>query len=1679
MALDASNVIMSQANEAPGQISEYQLRNSDNTQTTSSGDSSADWPMYGHDPQHTGRSPFTGPNIPAQKWELYLGLSVSSPPAIGSDGTIYLNTYNYLYAFNPNGSEKWEYITGTHGSSSPAIGSDGTVYVGAGDGLYAINPDGSSKWKFQTNGSVNSTTIAFDGTIYIGSNDKKLYAINPDGSKKWEFVTGGIVYSSPAIGADGTIYVGSYDNYKLYAINPDGSKKWEFITGGLVPASPSIGDDGTIYIGSLDNKLYAMNPDGTKKWEFVTNGQIHASAAIGNDGTIYIGSGDDNLYAINPDGTKIWNFPTASPVSSATIGNDGTIYVTSGRLYAIHPDGSKKWEFIPSSSLNFPPVIDSNGTMYVCSSFGDLYAVDSANSSFSVTINQAENQADPTLKSPVKFTAVFSEPVTDFARRDIALSGTAGATTAVISNPSGDHMTYTIEVSGMVNDGTVIANIYANYVKDATGRIRYASTSIDNTVTYLPEPTVTVNQAEGQIDPTGSSPIRFKAVFRDPVMDFTNGDVTISGTAGATTASVSNPSGDHMTYNIEVSGIPRSGSVWVSIQPDIAHNAAGFPNHASTSTDNSVFYDIGGPVTGRGDWWMFGHDPQHTGLSSFTGPDTPSIRWKYITQQATSSPAMDSNGVIYLSSFNNLVAINPNGSKKWMFAAGDYLEATPAIGSDGTIYVGSSDKKLYAINPDGSKKWEFVTGNAIDSSPAIATDGTIYVGSSGYLYAINPDGSEKWVFPVGNSVPTYPAVAKDGTIYIGSSGYLYAINPNGTSKWKYGTGYYGFTTPAISSDGTIYVGSSIYLYAINPNGTKKWGFTLKGNTSSTPSIGPDGTIYIGSYDYNLYAINPNGSKKWVFATGNYVYSTPAIDTNGTIYLGMNNNNLCAINPNGSKKWALELGLYMYESSPAIGSNGTIYIGSGDGSFYAIGGIPVSINQAADQSDPTNASPVKFTVVFGESVTDFTAKDVILSGTAGATTAVISNPSGDNTTYLVEVTGMKSNGTVIATISADAAHNADGKTSNASTSTDNTVVYQSPYCFVTVNQAAGQADPASTLPIRFTAVFSEPVLDFEAADVILQAPAGALVTNITNPSGDHMTYTIEVGNLSGSAVIRAFIPAGAAHDSNGYSSHASTSTDNTVTYNIGGLVAGHNEWGMFGYDLRHTHSSPFTGPNSPAKKWEYAIGGYVYSSPAIDWNGTIYVGSMDYKVYAINHDGSTKWEFATDNWVFSSPAIDCDGTVYAVSYNGSLYAINPDGSKKWVVSMGGDPWSSPVIGTNGMIYAGAGNDLYAINPDGTVQWTFVAGDKIYSSPAIQYDGTVYVGSSDNKLYAINPDGSKKWEFETGGQVISSPAVGIDGTIYVGSYDNKLYAINTDGSKKWEFTTGGQVYSSSAVGPDGIVYVGSGDNNLYAINPDGSKKWAFATGNQVNSSPTIGSDGTVYVGSNDNNLYAINPDGSKKWNFDVGGMVYSSPTIGSDGTIYVGPYDNGGKLWAIGSAPPTVTDITPNSALAVNSVNITDLTGTGFISGSTVKLTKSGQSDIAASSISVLSSTKITCNFDLAGKTAGKWNVVVTNSDGQTGTLTDGFTVSEGYTLSSTVRLGDYSGTIKGVPVTIDLIADNGIIVRTEKTTLDEQGKFYIHRVQPGTYRVGIKPSHWLRKVTGPVTISNADVDFVIR
>jgi PKD repeat protein len=333
------------------------------------------------------------------------------------------------------------------------------------------------------------------------------------------------------------------------------------------------------------------------------------------------------------------------------------------------------------------------------------------------------------------------------------------------------------------------------------------------------------------------------------------------------------------------------------------------------------------------------------------------------------------------------------------------------------------------------------------------------------------------------------------------------------------------------------------------------------------------------------------------------------------------------------------------------------------------------------------------------------------------------------------------------------------------------------------------------------------------------------------------------------------------------------------------------WPKFQRDLLNTGRSPYNGPQTNNKIWSYTTDKYVYNSPVIGIDGTIYVGSTDKNLYALNRDGTLKWKYSTgSDIVQGAPTIGSDGTIYSTSYDGKLYALNPDGTLKWSYTTD-NRYGSPAIGSDGTIYIGSYYyNLFALNPDGTLKWTYKTGNSICSSPAIGSDGTIYIGSRDKNVYALSPDGTLKWSYTTGGRISnSSPAIGSDGTVYIGSGDSKFYALNRDGTLKWSYTTGGSIVSSPSIGPDGTIYIGSSDNKIYGLNPDGTLKWAYITKGAVQGSAAIGADGTIYIGSSDNKIYGLNSDGTLKWSYTTGGAIQGSPSIGSDGTLYIGSSD----------------------------------------------------------------------------------------------------------------------------------------------------------------------------------------------
>ncbi len=364
------------------------------------GPMNSSWPLFGHDSRHTGRSPYiTVDNLGGLKWKFTTDWLIETSPVIDKNNTIYVASWNYLFAIYPNGTEKWRWNHPTLQDSSPALADDGTIYIGTNvvkksgedksgnQRLFAIHPDGTVKWSFLGSGSFNTPIIDTEGTIYVStfSDDGMFYAVNSNGTEKWHYNAEYFCHAPPAIAEDGSIYFNSQK--ALYAFSSDGTLKWK-LDGSFI-GGPAVGDDGTIYIPCDPSFLYALYPNGTVRWRADTEWGSWATPVIGLDGTIYIGY--KHMFAFHSNGTLKWVFRPDSDewhnIDSQTyaISADGTIYIGTMKdnencyLIAVNPDGTEKWrEWISDWRALSSPIIAEDGTIYIGAVMDDsgvLYAL--------------------------------------------------------------------------------------------------------------------------------------------------------------------------------------------------------------------------------------------------------------------------------------------------------------------------------------------------------------------------------------------------------------------------------------------------------------------------------------------------------------------------------------------------------------------------------------------------------------------------------------------------------------------------------------------------------------------------------------------------------------------------------------------------------------------------------------------------------------------------------------------------------------------------------------------------------------------------------------------------------------------------------------------------------------------------------------------------------------------------------------------------------------------------------------------------------------------------------------------------------------------------------------------------------------------------------------------------------
>ncbi|MFB6120031.1 MAG: PQQ-binding-like beta-propeller repeat protein [Halobacteriaceae archaeon] len=392
-----------------------------------------------------------------------------------------------------------------------------------------------------------------------------------------------------------------------------------------------------------------------------------------------------------------------------------------------------------------------------------------------------------------------------------------------------------------------------------------------------------------------------------------------------------------------------------------------------------------------------------------------------------------------------------------------------------------------------------------------------------------------------------------------------------------------------------------------------------------------------------------------------------------------------------------------------------------------------------------------------------------------------------------------------------------------------------------------------------------------------------------------------------------------------------SSDSDPTTRAGG-AGDDSAWPTFRGDDRNTGCAlnDHAPADYPERKWTVSIGDGVWSSPVVA-DGRLYIGSMDYKVYAIDAaTGEIDWTYETDGPVQSTPTV-ADGRVYVGSFDKHVYCLDAEtGTKQWSHETAGLVNSSPTV-DDSRVYIGSGvigvgevhsylessgvepegGGLYALNREtGALEWRRYPTYRISSTPAV-VDSTVYIGLTDGEpnrplIAALDASsGDAEWEFETNNAAITSPSVQ-SGRVYCATFFGTVHALSTEtGEEAWGFNIGdGDIRGSTAV-CDGSVYVPASGNKLgersdnpvlYSLSVDGDVQWEHEIpgARQMGSSPAVTSD-AIYVGTHFRNggggMYAVSHAGERLWGREVedGEGVGSSPAV-DDGTLYYGA-DNG--------------------------------------------------------------------------------------------------------------------------------------------------------------------------------------------
>jgi outer membrane protein assembly factor BamB len=332
-----------------------------------------------------------------------------------------------------------------------------------------------------------------------------------------------------------------------------------------------------------------------------------------------------------------------------------------------------------------------------------------------------------------------------------------------------------------------------------------------------------------------------------------------------------------------------------------------------------------------------------------------------------------------------------------------------------------------------------------------------------------------------------------------------------------------------------------------------------------------------------------------------------------------------------------------------------------------------------------------------------------------------------------------------------------------------------------------------------------------------------------------------------------------------------------------------DWPLFRGNPLQTGVATEKLPDQFEVLWKFEAKDAIEGTAAIA-GGTVYVGSMDENLYALDlADGRMKWKYKAGP--IKAPVSAHGGDVYVGDVDGVFHRIDAArGEKVWTCKTDGEISSGANFAGDSVLFGSGDENLYRLSlKDGKVLWKFkVAGGPVMGTPAV-VTGRTFAAGCDSTLHVIDLESGKESKgVELSGQVGAAAAVGGD-RLFVGTMSNQVQAVDwKKGQVVWTFEAEKRAmpfYASVAL-TEKLVIAGSRDKRVHALDRDkGTEARSFLTGGKVDSSPVV-AGGRVYVGSEDGHLYVLDAArGTQVQKIDLGSPVLASPAVGG-GRLVIG-------------------------------------------------------------------------------------------------------------------------------------------------------------------------------------------------